>query len=129
MPHGKTYWHVTFHPYRRAPALWDGVEGFFYELVDGVAKRLGFTVLKVVAMPDHVHLLLDLPPGLDLIEVIRQVKGYTARRILQRLPELRGDMRSPGLWASGYHYVRHTEASLPTVLRYVESQKVRGGLE
>lgn len=129
MGNERVYWHVTFHPYRRAHALWDEVEEYFYELASDVAARLGFEIVKMVALPDHVHLLLCMPPWLKVVDVIGQIKGYTARRILQRYPELREDMKSPGFWAAGYHFVRHTEASLPNVLRYIETQKAKGGLE
>ena len=125
----RVYWHVTFQPHRRAQALWGEIEQYLYELIEEAAKRLEVTVIKVVAMPDHVHMLITAPPWVDLIEVIAQTKGYTARRILQRFPELRLDMQSPGFWASGYHYTRHSQASLPSVLRYLENQKTKGGLE
>ena len=125
----RVYWHVTIHPYRWAPAIWDELEQYLPELVQHVAARMGFNVLRVATMPDHVHLLLEKPPWLDLIEIIRQVKGYSGRMILLRYPDLRLDMRSPGFWARGYHYTRHTEESLPTVLRYLDNQKARGGLE
>ncbi len=128
MPEGR-FWHVTFHPARRSPALWDEIEVLFLELVNELASRLGFAVLAVSAMPDHVHLLIELPPWLDLVQVIGRVKGYTAYRILRRVPDLRVDMRSHGFWARGYHYVRHTEATLPVVLDYIRDQKTKGGLE
>ena len=125
----RVYWHVTFHPCRRSPALWDDVEGCLYQSIDEVAKRLEITIVKVVAMPDHVHLLIEMPPWVDLIKAIGQIKGYTARRILERFPGLQFDMGSRGLWARGYHYTRHTESSLPVVLSYLANQKAKGGLE
>jgi putative transposase len=90
---------------------------------------LGFEIVKMVAMPEHVHMLLCVPPWLKVVDAIGQIKGYTARRILQRCPELHVDMKSPGFWAAGYHFVRHTEASLPTVIQYIENQKAKGGLD
>ncbi|MBI4318479.1 MAG: IS200/IS605 family transposase [Chloroflexi bacterium] len=129
MGNEQVFWHVTFHPYHRSEALWEEVEAYFYELAAEVAARLGFQIVRMVAMPDHVHLLLCVPPWLKVVDAIGQIKGYTARRILQRYPELRCDMKSPGFWAAGYHFVRHSDASLPKVLRYIETQKARGGLE
>jgi putative transposase len=124
------FWHVTFHPYRRQEALLDDeVAQHFYKLVRDVEKRLGFSVVSMSAMPEHVHLLLELPPWLDLIEVIGQVKGYTARELLKRYPEMRLDMRSPGFWSSGYHYVLHSAATLNKVTKYIDEQKSKAGLE
>jgi putative transposase len=120
------FWHITFHPYRRQEALLDDeVAQYFYKLVRDVENRLGFSIVRMSAMPEYVHLLLELPPWLDLIEVIRQLKGYTARELLKRYP----DMRSPGFWAAGYHYVQHSAASLNTVVQYIEEQKTKSGLE
>jgi putative transposase len=130
MGNSEKYWHVTFHPYRRQEALLAAeVAESFYKLVRDVENRLGFSVLRMSAMPEHVHLLLELPPWLDLIEVIRQLKGYTARELLKRYPEMRLDMKSPGFWAEDYHYQKHSAASLNTVIKYIEDQKTKAGLE
>jgi REP element-mobilizing transposase RayT len=59
---------------------------------------------------------------------MHEVKGITARRLLQRLEWLRGDLDSHGLWTRGYHYVRHTDASLATVQAYIRNQRRAGGL-
>lgn len=59
---------------------------------------------------------------------MNDLKGITARRILQRFAWLRGELDSTHFWNRSYHYERHTDASLATVQAYIRTQRRAGGL-
>ena len=56
----------------------------------------------------RVHLLLEKAPWQDLRRITHEVKGITARRLLQHFEWLRGELYAHGLWTRGYHRARHT---------------------
>lgn len=67
-------------------------EGFCRILLEELcfySRKLGFTVVGYVIMPDHVHLLLwwdtDDNPTLSISKVMQAVKGATARRVIDSL--------------------------------------------
>ena len=52
-------YHVVFCPKYRRPVLVDGVDDRFKEIARSVADELGFEIVEMEVMPDHVHLLLS----------------------------------------------------------------------
>ena len=76
-----------------------------------------------------MHILLAKPPWENLSDIVKNIKGATARYIFQRYPDLRLDMKSNHLWTRGYEYVRHDEASLPTVIAYIRNQKAKANIQ
>jgi putative transposase len=116
MPDERVYYHVVFTVSRAKPVfLDDEIDGAFKALVRELAQRDHWTLIELETMPNHVHLLLEKAPWQDLPQIIKALKGVTARRLLERFAWLRGELSSYYLWQRGYHYVRHTDSSLETV--------------
>ena len=128
-PSERAYYHLTFSPYKRIEALWDEIEKEFYSAAEEVAHRRGFSILAMAAVPDHVHVLVEKAPWDQLSDIVKLIKGVSSRHIGQRFPELKLDMSSNHFWATGYHYERHNDRTLDTVVRYIEDQKRKAGLE
>lgn len=45
----------------------------------GIGRNLGCKILAVGGMPDHVHMLMALPPKLPLAEVVQKLKANSSR--------------------------------------------------
>lgn len=122
------YYHVTFQPYRRLPALYAEVEAYLLETLPLIAKRGEFVVIEIGVVPTHIHLLIEKAPWADLQKIIAAIKDSTSNGIFEHFPDLAFDMRTTQFWAEGHHYVRHTAKSLATVRRYIQNQKRHHGL-
>ena len=70
------YYHVVWATAQRAPVL-AAHRGRAVVAITTVARRFGAHVLACNTMPDHVHLLVSLPP-LDLAQFVGRVKGGSA---------------------------------------------------
>jgi REP element-mobilizing transposase RayT len=125
----RVYYHVTFTTARGKPVfLNDEIDAACKALVREVARRKGWALIELETMPTHVHLLLEKAPWEGLPRLVGYLKGYTAHELLACFDWLRGELDSYGFWNPGYHYTRHTDASLPTVRAYIRNQRVAGGL-
>jgi putative transposase len=51
-------------------------------------------------MPDHVHLLMEVPPTVALSPLIQKLKGRSSRRLRAEFPHLR---RLPALWSPSWN--------------------------
>ena len=71
-------------------------------------------------MPDHVHLLVEIPPTIALSRLVGLVKGRSSRVLRQEFPALR---RLPALWTRSWFVSTVGGAPLDVVRRYVENQK------
>lgn len=74
-------------------------------------------------MPDHVHLLMEIPPTVALSGLIQKLKGRASRQLRQEFPHLR---RLPALWSPSWFVSTVGGAPLEIVRRCVGNQKLAG---
>jgi REP element-mobilizing transposase RayT len=87
------------------------------------AKRHGARVIEIGVVPNHVHLLLELPPAYDVPRLVQGLKGASAR-----LANRDGHSRNKSLrWDAGYDLRSVGIKQLPQVANYVRLQEVKHG--
>lgn len=115
--------HVVFvTKYRRktlTPELLDYLKEAFAECL--AAWRC--TLLEFGGEADHVHLLIDIHPALDLSVLINNLKTASARRARNRFADHLGKFYTqPQFWHRAYFVGSVGGATLDTVKAYVEAQ-------
>ena len=115
--------HVVFvTKYRRktlTPELLDYLKTAFSEIL--VAWRC--KLVEFGGEADHVHLLIDIHPALDISVLINNLKTASARRSRNRFAEhLAAFYWKPLFWHRAYFVGSVGGATLETVRAYVESQ-------
>jgi putative transposase len=82
-----TIHYVTAVTFRRAPVFRsDTACSLFINTLAETRSKSPFKLIGYVLMPDHVHLLLN-PQACDISDLMRRLKGASARRILDWLRE------------------------------------------
>lgn len=114
-------YHLIWCPKYRRRVLIDGVDTRLKEIIAEVASEYRCTVIEVEVMPDHVHLLIEIPPTALLSRFVGAVKGRSSRVLRQEFPRLR---RLPLLWARSWFVSTVGGAPLEVVRQYVENQKL-----
>jgi REP element-mobilizing transposase RayT len=77
-----------------------------------------------VLMPDHLHWLVSLPTGNSLSNLMRSMKGFSARQLNRRRPDLEGS-----IWQPGFHdRALRKEEDLREAARYLVANPLRAGL-
>jgi putative transposase len=72
------YYHFAWSTKNRATLISEEVLADFLRSVEEQARLRGGIVLACNAMPDHIHLFVNLPPTLTVATYIGQVKGAVA---------------------------------------------------
>ena len=114
-------YHVIWCPKYRRQLLAGAVEDRLRRLIAAVAAEVGAHVIEVEVMPDHVHLLIEVPPSVALSRLIQMLKGRCSRRLRAEFPHLR---RGAALWSPSWLASTVGGAPLEVVRRYVENQKL-----
>ena len=114
-------YHVVFCPKCRRPVLVDGVDERFRQIARQMADELHFEIIEMEAMPDHVHMLLEVDPQLGIHRAVKRIKGRTSHDLRAEFPWLR--TRIPALWASSYFVSAVGGAPLAIARQCIESQK------
>jgi putative transposase len=58
-------------------------------------------ILKGVISKDHVHMLIEYPPSKSVSDIVKRLKGRTARILQQAFPDLRKRYWGQHFWAIG----------------------------
>ena len=74
-------------------------------------------------MPDHVHLVLSIPPKLSVSAFMGYLKGKNALMMFERHANLKYKFGNRKVWAEGY-YVSTVGLNEATVRKYVREQEV-----
>jgi len=109
-------YHLIWCPKDRRRVLVGGVDQRGKVIIGDVAAE----VIEVEVMPDHVHLLAEVPPTVPLSRFVGLAKGRSSRLLRMECPRLR---RLPVLWSPSWFVSTVGGAPLEVVCRYVENQR------
>ncbi len=114
-------YHIVFCPKYRRKILVDGVDDAFKRIVQRYCEEKQVTLLEMEVMPDHVHLLLDCPPGMAPLDAVKGIKQSTAVQLRKAFPSLKA--RMPCLWTRSAFIATVGGAPLEVVKQYIANQK------
>jgi len=70
---------------------------------ESIVKRIGCSIVELNVCPDHVHLLVKIPPKVSVSELIGRVKGRAAIQMFRQFPYLKErPYWDNHFWAKGY---------------------------
>ena len=98
----------------------DGIDEDCKNTLLDIAKEYKFTILAMEVMPDHIHLLVDAKPQMSIMDMMRILKGTTARKLFMLHPELKEKLWRGHLWNPSYCAVTVSDRSREQVMSYIE---------
>ena len=72
---------------------------------------------------DHIHIMLRTKPTHNIANLLKLLKGISARLLLIEYPELRQSLRNGHLWSPSYYAATVCEVTKETVKHYIDSQR------
>lgn len=101
-------------PHLNSPASRD----LFEESLERMRQRFGFFIAGYVVMPEHVHLLVSEPPGVQLAVALKSIEVSVAKQSKQR-----------PFWQTRYYdFNVYTERKRIEKLKYMHRNPVKRGL-
>ena len=77
------HYHFVFIPKYRKPVLRGDVGKRVRELIREICHGKNIEIVKGHIRPDHVHLLLSVPPNMAPSRVMQAIKGKTSHKLLR----------------------------------------------
>ena len=90
------------------------------ELVKQTCEAFEIKILSGVVSKDHVHILVSAPPNLAPSEIMRRIKGRSARKIFEEFPVLKKRYWGRHFWARGYFCVTVGQMTEEMISTYLE---------
>ncbi|MCP3678806.1 MAG: IS200/IS605 family transposase, partial [Gammaproteobacteria bacterium] len=95
-------YHVVFCTKYRPRILTGQVGIRARQLIREVCRRKYVDVVSGSMSPDHVQILLSIPPSSAVSKLRQYIKGVSGRKLLQQFEHLTKRYRGQHLWARGY---------------------------
>ena len=95
-------YHIVIIPKYRRKVLYGQVRRRVGEILRELCQQRGIKLLEGKAMPDHVHMLLSVPPKFSVAHTIGYLKGKSAIRIHRTVLKTKGTLFGRSFWAKGY---------------------------
>lgn len=115
------HYHVVIVPKYRKRVLFGPVRKRIGEMIRELAKRKGIEVVEGNACPDHVHMVLMIPPKFSVAHVMGYLKGKSAIRAHREFGRKSMPLMQKSFWSRGY-FVRTVGIDKETVRKYVQDQ-------
>lgn len=115
--HYNLNYHFAWIPKYRRKILVGSIAEELERILRNTAKQHGIEILALSIQPDHVYLFVSAPPRFSPAEIANLFKGVSARKLLEKFPELR---TKEGLWARSYYVGTAGNVSEETIRRYIE---------
>ena len=116
-------YHIVWCTKYRRKVLQDGIDEEVKEYLRQIAEEYHFSIMVMVVMPDHIHMLVDCRPQFCPSDMVKILKGNTARWLFIKHPELKEQLWGGHLWNPSYCVVTVSDRSFDMVKRYIDSQK------
>jgi len=79
-------------------------------------------IIKGHVRPDHVHLMLSVPPNLAPSRVMQAIKGKSSNRLMREFRSLNKTFWGRHLWARGYFVATSGNVTDEVLAKYIQDQ-------
>jgi putative transposase len=118
-------YHVIFCTKYRYRILTGEVGQRARELIREICNANYVDIVSGSISPDHVHLLLSIPPNVSLSKLLQYLKGKSGRKLLMEFSHLRKRYWGQHLWARGYFAVTVGNVNEADIQKYLEEQEIQ----
>ena len=115
-------YHVVFIPKCRRKTLYGTLRKYLGEVFHELACQRESRVLEGHLMPDHVHILISIPPKYSVSQVVGYMKGKSAIHLARVYGERRRNFVGQHFWARGY-FVSTVGRDEAVVREYIRKQE------
>ena len=95
-------YHVVILPKYRRKSLYGSLRRQVGGIFQQLCRQKQIELVEGKAMPDHVHMLLSVPPRYSIAMVVGYLKGKSAIRIHRDLLHVKGTLFGRSFWSRGY---------------------------
>lgn len=110
-------YHIVFSTQDRLPIIANEGKAELHAYLSELAKEKGGRILVVNSVPDHVHMLVVLPPDLSVSDLMKFVKANSSRWMKKRFGK-------PFAWQKGFGVFTVSRSGLDNAAQYIRNQEI-----
>ena len=115
-------YHIVIVPKYRRKVIYKEYRKDLQEIIRTLCKYKGVEIIEGHMMPDHVHLLVSIPPKISVSSFMGYLKGKSALMMFDKHANLKYKFGNRHFWAEGY-YVSTVGLNESTIKKYIQDQE------
>ena len=114
-------YHIVFAPKYRRKAICGKIRVDIGKIMRMLCARKSIEIIEAECCPDHIHMLVKIPPKYSIAEIVGYLKGKSALMIFDRHANLKYRYGNRHFWCRGY-YVDTVGKNEKKIAEYVREQ-------
>ncbi|EJC3738321.1 TPA: IS200/IS605 family transposase, partial [Enterococcus faecalis] len=115
-------YHLVFTPKYRRKVIYGQLRRYIGKILRKLCEMKEVEIIEAHAMPDHIHMLVRIPPKLSVSGFMGFLKGRSAVIIHERHANLKYNYGDRSFWLKGY-YVSTVGLNQKTIAKYIREQE------
>lgn len=116
-------YHVVFIPKMRRKVLYGELRRYLGEVFRSLAVQKESRIEEGHLMPDHVHMMISIPPKYAVSQVVGYIKGKSAIHLARVYGERKRNFVGQHFWARGY-FVSTVGRDEAVIRAYIRNQEL-----
>ncbi len=114
-------YHLVFAPKYRRQVIYKDIKADVGQILGTLCRRKGIEIIEEECMPDHVHMLVRIPPKYSVSEIVGYLKGKSSLMIFEKHANLKYKYGNRHFWCRGY-YVDTVGKNTAAIKAYIQNQ-------
>ncbi|WP_072897344.1 IS200/IS605 family transposase [Clostridium fallax] len=115
-------YHIIFTPKYRRKIIYNKYRASIKDILKDLCKYKGVEIIEGHLMPDHVHMLVSIPPKISVSNFMGYLKGKSALMIFEKHANLKYKFGNRHFWSEEY-YVSTVGLNEATIKKYIQNQE------
>ena len=114
-------YHIVFAPKYRRMVIYKQIKTDIGRILRKLCEQKGVEIIEAEACPDHIHMLLSIPPKYSVAQIMGYLKGKSSLMIFDRHANLKYKYGNRHFWCRGY-YVDTVGKNKKRIEEYIRNQ-------
>ena len=114
-------YHIVFAPKYRRQIIYGKIKAEIGKILRTLCDRKGVEIIEAEACPDHIHMLVSIPPKYSVSEVMGYLKGKSSLMIFDKFANMKYRYGNRQFWCRGY-YVDTVGKNTKKIAEYIQNQ-------
>ena len=114
-------YHIVFAPKYRRQVIYGKIKTDIGQILRKLCEYKGVKIIEAEACPDHIHMLVSIPPKYSISQIMGYLKGKSSLMIFDRHANLKYKYGNRQFWCKGY-YVDTVGRNKKAIQEYIKKQ-------
>ena len=114
-------YHIVFAPKYRRKEIYGQIKKDIGEILRKLCEQKDVEIIEAEACPDHIHMLVSIPPHISIAQFMGYLKGKSSLMIFDRHANLKYKYGQRSFWCRGY-FVDTVGKNETAIRNYIRNQ-------